>query len=279
MLYCPIYYCFKQCSCLEIMPVANDLRDAICGSMELSGCPPSTYTVTCGYCVVGRDQELHTMVVITLPSLQEQIGIAVACAISEVIPNANFKSHIENGEVVVSITWTEQSPLAQAQALWEQKQQEQADAQLAMKLAQNDAQTQADAQMAWELSAQLNGGAGARVHSGGHGGAVAHGGAGARVHSSAVAHGGADGIQRSLDIAIPLKVALKKQGISTNEHKVSNTGMIVYITINTTQNPNMEPVIMAVTTVNPKAQVTCTRLDSKYTIRVSWPEPSLAEYF
>lgn len=171
------------------MPVANDLRDAICGSMELSGCPQSTYIVTCGYCVVGRDQELHTMVVITPPLLQEQIGIAVACAISEVIPNANFKSHIENGEVVVSITWTEQSPLAQAQALWRQVQ---ADALMAQTLAKEDAkkaQVQADALIAHKINAQLNSGDRGRVGGGqsGSGRVVAHGGSG-RVGGGHVAN-------------------------------------------------------------------------------------------
>ena len=275
-----------KCSCLEMTSVAKDLGDAIRRSMELSGCSQSTYSITCGYYVAGCSQKLRTMVVITSLTLQEQIALAVACAISEVIPTATFKLHTENGEVVISITWTEESPLAQAQALWEQFQ---ADEKLAQKLAREEK----DAQMALELSAQLNGGTGARVHSGGrtgsrcdavahsggHGDAVAHSGGrcGAVAHSGG--HDGADGIQRSLSIAFALKDALRNQGISAKDHYVSNTGKTVYITVKTPKNPNMEPIIMAVTTVNPKAWVTCTRLDSKYTIMVSWPEPSLAEFF
>ena len=175
------------------------LVDAISANMQLRGLPTRSFWFTARITTEGNGDKTNTLVVNMSrdpanpenpENPENHANVAITMATSNIVPYATLRAWDANRTYYVSITWTEQHPLAralweqqqwqvkadeqlaQARALWKQRQQqEQADAQLAQKIAQEDAQKeaqiQADIQMAHALSAQLNGGAVA--HSGGAG--------------------------------------------------------------------------------------------------------------
>jgi hypothetical protein len=251
------------------------LTTAIREQMGVYRHPLIKYSVTRSYLLACGGQKIHTMVVTASTTFHEQVGFAIVLAISEVVPDAIIKTHIKNEEFVFSITWTEESQLAKAQDMYMRRQRQiEADGKFAQEVAA--------AEYALRFSAHLNGDAGGRgdavAHSGGCGGAgvVAHGGAGrgdggsGRDDSYAIAI--ADGIGRVL------KKAFTAQDLRLENLKISRNKHVIYLTFEVSDEPDIMPITIAVTGIEPNAWVRYTSGDSRHKVIVSWPVPEIKKY-